>query len=1500
MKSIKQKIVVTISVFLLGMGQANAVDPAPPLAISQDPMFLIGGNVPPMNMIVMGRDHSLFYQAYNDASDLTGDGVPDVGYKPDQIDYYGLFDSFKCYSYTAADDGRFQPIGPTGTNKTCGSGWSGDFLNWVTTSRIDALRKVLYGGSRHIDDQDLTVLARSYIPQDAHSWGKEYQSIERDGYDIAQYTPLSQPSPGNYHLFANTSLTGSPNRPRMRVLRNTGFRVWEWVAIERPVAGARCLDGGSGPQCTSDADGMDDYTVRVEVCKQGMLEPNCQRYPNGAYKPVGLLQDFGETGRMHFGLLSGSYLRNMSGGVLRRNMSVITDEIEPQTGQFTGVQGIIRTIDSFKIVGFRSGHDYHPGWPNAWLVDRTMDEGEFPDWGNPIGEMVYETVRYFAGRDDPTPAFVPPLNDNREHVTAHLGDDLSLPVDEWDDPYATRPWCTQAAQLIISNTNISFDGDNMPGSAFSGFSGDLPGFNAAQLGDEIWNLEVGASRPHFIGQVGNFYDGAPSVKMVSGLGNIRGLSPQEPTREGTYYSASAARFGAFTDDLRPDIQGSQNLETFSVALASQLPRIEFPIGNNLVTMVPFGKSVATEGGCGGLNVPTGAGNFQPMAQIVDFFVEQWVNTDPSNEDQDVNDGRPFASFRINFEDVEQAADHDMDAIVNYQIAVTEGGGLEVKLTPEYYAGCIKMNVGYVISGVEADFNDPILAGQTVRGPADGLYLDIRGDADVNTDVRFFLNTPPGLPPGACAATPISPQYADACNSLPGLPPGNMEEGVTRTFYPSGASAATVLRDPLWWAAKYGNTANQGLAPGQTPDNYFLVTNAATLADQLAQAFEQILSLADRTSVTTESSRVREGSFLYRAEFNSEDWSGEIKALDPFDLSEEWSANAAMPSTRRLFASSKASNGDTDGVTFGTGLAGGSDVRERIVNPVPANFFGPNFDANDVSDGNKLLAFLAGSSVDEGDLFRERGTVIGDIISSELKFSGAVNEGWVRLSEQEGGQLGAGSYAEYADCKKQDPRNFDSTGTCTPQRYSAVFVGSNGGMLHAFDAENGEELFGFIPRAVQSNLWRLARKDYAESGQKRAFVDGQVEVRDAYDGSQWRTILVGGLGAGGRSVYALDVSTPQSFNANDVLWEITAEEDPRIGHVYERPRIVRLENTSGQGQWVAIFGNGYNADGGKGHLFVVDLFSGEPLQVIDVPPTTVTTGQGNNAVTTTLSSGLSAPGVLSTPTGLFAQAIYAGDIAGNMWRFEVNGHNIQSPQKLFSDPDRRPITSAPTLARSAQGFINVFFGTGKLFEIGDATVDPDNEPVQRFYALRDQGNEIVVGDLGARELVMGPNGRRINISSDDTDGWYLPFALGSDGNGERVVRQARIAAGRLLIRTYEPDDDPCLAGGIVRDYPLDAISGVLVSTSQGELDVLERGGTPSGGSSPVIFDPPTAPGTRPVPALPDLEPGVTPTDISDAETDRGAWCPAFGFFDLDGNFVRLGTICDGRQTWRQIR
>jgi type IV pilus assembly protein PilY1 len=416
--SVINSVVVCLSV---STGHAT-----PPSAGSYEayPPFL-AASVPPLVMLVMGRDHKLYYEAYNDASDLNEDGILDTTYNPDDIDYYGYFDSYKYYQYSSGND-RFEPVGATADKKAPSGYWSGDFLNYLTMSRIDVMRKVLYGGYRSVDDADETVLERAYIPNDAHCWGKEYNDEATDGYKISDYTPYSQPAAGTRHLFASGSLVapGDANyAPLLRVKLDSSDRIWTWVTAE----------SGNGIMGNSLVGTPDhDFEVRVEVGVDTLPDKKSEKlYGSGSaavYKPVGILQRHGESDRMYFGLITGSYGNHLSGGVLRKNISSITDEIDPDTGQFlyktsSSVDGIIKTIDNFRVIGFDHGGNR---WDHTTYAG-PINEGENYMWGNPIAEMMYETLRYFAG-ESKTSAFSSNVSD---------GDDrgLDLPLETWEDPY---------------------------------------------------------------------------------------------------------------------------------------------------------------------------------------------------------------------------------------------------------------------------------------------------------------------------------------------------------------------------------------------------------------------------------------------------------------------------------------------------------------------------------------------------------------------------------------------------------------------------------------------------------------------------------------------------------------------------------------------------------------------------------------------------------------------------------------------------------------------------------------------------------------------------------------------------------------------------------------------------------------------------------------------------------------------------------------------------------
>lgn len=1370
------------------------------LNISDSPLTVTQA-VPPMTMLVMSRDHKLFYEAYNDFSDLNGDGILDLTYNP-SIDYYGYFDSYKCYRYDSANR-YFYPYGTT-SNKKCTSysnSWSGDWLNWATMARIDTLRKALYGGKRVTPEStSVTILERTEIPQDAHSWGKEYQNLATNGYNINEYTPLSSPSANKRHLFGNTTLLNvSDNNgylqgvPLFRVLQNQTVRVWDWASKERPVVG-QSLSTGTTVTPT-------DYVLRVKVCDSAVgLENNCRLYPNGQYKPIGILQEFGDNNAMKFGLLTGSYEKNLSGGVLRKNIDTISSEINAANGTInTGQSGIIKTIDNLKITGFGGSYEHAGGW----ILNRPPNQGEFKPWGNPIAEMMYETLRYFAGKASPTPAY---------YTNTGIDVSLGLPASSWQNPYSANPYCSKPNMLIISDVNPSYDSDELPGSYFGSFSGDLS-LNVQSLGQTVWNQEFnGSSTQHFIGQSGANSDGAPTPKTVTSFGNIRGLVPDEPNKQGSYYAASVAYYGLLNDIN--SAQDDQKLHSFVLALNSPLPQLKILVNGKIVTLIPFAKTV---GGCSlnGTSVNSARGRFQPTNQIVDFYIESWTPTS--------------GVFRVNYEDVEQGADHDMDAIARYAYTVNGNGTLTVNVSSDYAAGCLVQHMGYIISGTTQD----------------GTYLEVRdNDTTAGSDIIYYLDTPPGQLPGARDNTTILPLTA------------------TRTFSPGTNLAATILNGPLFYAAKWGsfNDKNGNNVPDNyqewdadqdgIPDNYFLVTNPAKLVQQLNLVLNNIL----KRSSSAASSSINSGSLntqtrLYQVLFNSSDWTGSllsfpIKMDGTIDVSglgpngSLWDASILLgqtSATQRKILTFKPSS--KKGIAFRWPSNSNSPSASEL-DSSQIQFINTSPDTG-LADGlgQRRLNFIRGEQSYElanGGSFRNRNKILGDIVQSAPMYVGPPNQPY--FDQWSGNAPENGS--SYSNFKVQ-----------YKNRDSMIYVGANDGMLHAFNADTGTEQFAYIPSVVYKNLHKLSSQTYAHN----YYVDGSPNVMDAYFGNSWHTVLASGLNKGGQGVFALDVTSPTDVSeatANqNVLWEFSDLDDVDMGYSYSQPAIVRQAN----GEWVAIFGNGYNNNENDGRvsttgnavLYVVRLSDGALLQKLD-------TGRGvtQDPTNSGLPNGLATPAVVDLNGDFNADLIYAGDLQGNLWklywdsstqnwRFATYGNAAPTP--IFSARNAantaQPITVRPVVRKTTSG-LQIYFGTGKYIEGSDKVTA--NAPTQSFYSIIDNLNiSDSSGRVSSRNVLLqqtimseqtfsaNSTSYQVRITSNNSingshKGWYIDLLSPLNGNqGERQITSSVLRNNRIIFTTLIPDSDVCGFGGTGWLMELNAADGARLPYTPFDLNADKK-------------------------------------------------------------------------------
>lgn len=1429
--------------------------------IAQTPLFLTTA-VDPRVMLLLSRDEQLSIKAYSDFSDLNGDGTIDTTYV-DAINYDGYFSSNFCYTYTNA---RFEPAAlATGTNSHDCAGasgrWSGNFLNWATMTRLDIIRKILYGGYRYTDttaasvsSAGLTVLERAPLPHDVHAFVKVYNPGNTT--EMLKRVPYSQTTISICNLTGGTTgKLGTLNpisAPLMRVAKNAWPR---WDASEI----TQCY-WGSGTQPNQTNDGLTspvgpDLNVRVKVCSAGYLESNCRAYPHKTLtgvqnlKPAGLLQNYGEGGSpMRLGLMTGSWQKNKSGGVLRRNISrlygnatatqneidtdgLFINPVAPNgsaTSAMPATGGIIGTLNQLRIASYDMGtNNYQYSCNSPGLL--SFNDGQCVDWGNPISEMYLEALRYFAGKTSATTGF----NANDSGFLTP-----TLPQLAWTDPTPAGDWCAKNSIIAISAGPNSFDRDAL--------NNDL-GIDATNITNSLGSLE-GISGSYLIGSKSSATsttDGQCTGKTLTNLAEAQGICPEQPTFLGGYHIAGLGYY-ARTHDLRSDRTGNQNITTYSITAAETQPSIDLPVEGGKITLLPACQ--ANSSGSATLSTTTG-----------------WracVATDMKIEGLNYSNGKLVSGMvLVTWEDSTWGADHDMDGIerlgfcVGSACAATAFTNImkcptqtapTTAATPPSYSTLpavtgIPTNLGanqvaVVSCTMQAQAGHTLAFGFTITGStSDGVKINLLrpGGANFNMGAK--------LPSTATT----NPQV---------------------TTFTAGTSTAKLLQDPLWYAAKYGaftesdtpsdnnvtndqpNHASEWDSNGNgVPDGYFRATNPAALTQALNSIFNVVSAgSASASAIASNSTRLDTNTMVYQARFHSGDWSGHLLAytLDT-NLgtlgSLQWDAADELPThaNRHIYTLNTNTNPSPKGVEFL--WANLSTAQRTALNTLQGTAD---------SQGTNRVGYLRGDDSyeqDHGGTFRTRSNLLGDIVNSDPWFVGTEDYGYSVLPGAEG--------AAYA--------NFRASSAFLNRR-KMLYIGANDGMLHGFDAVGGAEQFAYVPNAVFSNLSLLTSPNYRPGTTTtnpiahQYFVDGSPRAADAYidpaggSNKQWKTILLSGLGAGGRSVFALDITNPDSFGPGSVLWEFSNANDADLGYTLPQPSLVRLYN----GQWGAVVANGYNSDNGRAVLFILDAGTGAVIRKID-------TGVGGNTVIA--KNGLSAPVAADVDNDRIADYIYAGDLAGNLWKFDIRSTSASSwgvygSAPLFTacspsvpncggasnatnDAARQPITGKPEVGgvgSDQSSGVMVYFGTGKYFETGDNNVGA-NPQMQTFYGLWDDGSAISSrASLQSQTIVYQGTGTNSSGYSTSFDirlvsknainyatqrGWYMDLKSpnASNGQGERVVSSPMLLDNRVLFVTLIPLPNACDFGGTSWLMEVDAVTGQNLGGPA--IDVL--GGNGSG-------------------------------------------------------------------------
>jgi len=638
--------------------------------------------------------------------------------------------------------------------------------------------------------------------------------------------------------------------------------------------------------------------------------------------------------------------------------------------------------------------------------------------------------------------------------------------------------------------------------------------------------------------------------------------------------------------------------------------------------------------------------------------------------------------------------------------------------------------------------------------------------------------------------------------------------VPETFDPY---ARTTDIPEAWWYTTTDTT------PGgqKRPDTYYTAARPDQMVAGLTKAFASIASKlkATTTSFSTALPQISStGTASYAAQFDAKTWSGEMVASkltvtgDTPSLTEVWrfsnklDAQAAEDGgngwdTRRLIA------------TYNTDTKSGVPFRKSGLSTTQSTSLDTSYRTGD--DSEDFLNYLRGerkhekssSASDSAKAYRDRATLLGDIVNSKsrpvgppsARYSSAANPGYATFKSKYAG------------------------------RKTMVYVGTNAGMLHAIDgtedSTGGREVFAYVPGALyqgptatpQTNgLQALGNPDFKHYN----FVDATPVSADVDlgktvggSGSNWRTILVGGLGKGGKSLYAIDVTDPSAMTsetavASKVLWEFS---DPHLGFTYGEPAIVKTKKYG----WVVVVGSGYNNTDGKGYFFFINPRNGDLLEK-------VSTGEGS----TSDDAGLAhVRAFLLDVTDGTADAVYAGDLHGNLWRLDVSASSsYPTPVKLAELTDtagnQLPVTSRPLIiAQPGTNRRYVTVGTGRLL----ASSDSANAQAQRFFAIIDgsgarfnqpedlpknkDGEPVISFPITTAKLrQLTDLTQKISLDLSKEIGWFVD--LGQDaGTGWRVISDSSTFNGIVAFAAMVPSSDSaCEPTGKSRVYAIDLGDG----------------------------------------------------------------------------------------------
>ena len=699
---------------------------------------------------------------------------------------------------------------------------------------------------------------------------------------------------------------------------------------------------------------------------------------------------------------------------------------------------------------------------------------------------------------------------------------------------------------------------------------------------------------------------------------------------------------------------------------------------------------------------------------------------------------------------------------------------------------------------------------------------------------------------------------------------------------SGASEASLdyrRTRPLYLAAKYGgfedtaagNTGNpytggsNALWQGSDGDaqNYFLASDAQRFLDALSEVFAKAVedtgSIAGG-AISTQRLTVGQSASVYQARFNpvANYWSGRLlkypltlgSSGTTIDLGITPSWEAGQLLTNRTTAD----NGVGRNIIIGAPIG-------KVATVLPTTYDWSTLaqdhkDALNVvpysnpalidTQGSARLSYLRGdrrqelTSTNQTGMFRPRDVVLGDIVNSGLVYQGPPS-----------GSITDSGYSTFFNANKS--------------RRPVVFANANDGMLHAIFDSDGQEAFAYVPGFTAGKMNLLTSQDYTHT----SINDATPGTGEAYIGSQWKTVLVSGVGGGGQGVFALDVTNPSTFGPSNVLWEFTERDHPAMGNVIGTPQIVKLRTTSFNAttpayKWYAVVASGvnnYKQDGfasttGNPSIFIIDLSrkpSDTPTQTawtegidywrIELPQSSLSIAKGLVGFTT----------VKNFQTGA-VDSLLTGDLQGNVWKidFTLKGTSsltnnaatnltsfnakVGSSTPFFIATDStgklQPITGEPVVTTAFFDSRLVSFGTGKFLEKADSTVPsvvnasfytvldnntPGAYPLGGSTAGRSvlqQGSVSSAGAVTVPPFIYG-------TTSPQKMGWYIDL---DKSIGEQQISDITSSFKQLFFGSLYPTKGACGEGG-GRFFAVNTLTGSGVSETS-QVGIL---------ASPLVFE-----------------------------------------------------------------